>query len=438
MNLLHLESEVQFPINPIYLRVNYVAAKQISECGLIESWTSRYRRKLQRMVKYIFWHLIPPLTTCRGFRYVFSSTVKHAGLIFGSYCTYNLPRNYLSPILADFERTHISMSKRQPSDAFTRFTSNSIHAAQKPSRYTTPPGKSPSMTSSAPSAATASSTSNAPPNETPAAKVARLRAQLRAQREGGAQLSFTDRVIVRGRRFADGAHRFTAVLLLGLTGVSAVVAVYGMTSLVTHSRRQKKAFIDSELDRLREAQQAFLRGEADAEQLHLLEQERAGEEMADKWKREKDQQKTRGLWARAKGVFGDTSRDMGTETALEAERRKQIESGGRILEEAWTQPQQDQIPKAKDEFRPVAVRESEVAGVGYDAKGRPVPINKMERLPSNIKIERRTGEQAGEQFGAQQLAFKGGSLDQLADNAVSAATPKGSGGWYSSWFGGKS
>lgn len=228
---------------------------------------------------------------------------------------------------------------------------------------------------------------------------------------------------------ADRLHRATTYGLLGLTGVSAVVAVYGIFSLVTHSRRQKRAFIDAEMDRLRQAQQAFLRGEADAEQLHLLEQERAGEEMATKWKADREAQKTRGLWARAKGVFvggesaAGSERAMGTETAEEAQRRKERATGGRILEEAWIQ----------QELRPVAVKASDIEGVGYDSKGRPVPMNKMERLPSNVKIERRTGEQVLEKAG-----ISGGPLDQLAGNAAEAARPKSSGGWYSSWFGGKS
>lgn len=293
------------------------------------------------------------------------------------------------------------MSKRQPTDTFTRFTSNSIHASQKPAPR--PQAKN---------AATAS--------ETPQEKVARLRAEMHAQRQGG-QLSFGDRVVAGGRKWADRLHRTATYAIIGFTGVTAVVAAYGIVSLIAHSRRQKRAFIDSELDRLRNAQQAFLRGDASAEQLHLLEQERAGEEMADKWKKEREQQKTRGLWQRAKGVFGGSGQDMGTETPEEAQRREQRTSGSRILEEAWI-----------ESTKPAAVTKSDIAGVGYDAKGRPIPANKIEKIVRTAGAERRVGETVVEQAGV-----RGGMLDQLADNAVAAASTKSGGGWLG-WLGGKS
>lgn len=294
------------------------------------------------------------------------------------------------------------MSRRQPSDTFTRFTSNSIHASQKPSLRP-------------------QSSGTAPTSETPQEKVARLRAELRSQREGG-QLSFGDRLVSGGRRWADRLHRGATFALLGFTGITAMVAVYGIVSLVTHSRRQKRAFIESELDRLADAQRAFLRGEADAEQLHLLEQERAGEEMAIKWKNDREKQKTRGLWQRAKGVFGGSGQDMGSETPQEAERREQRKGGSRILEEAWVQ----------SETKPAAVTQSAIQGVGYDSKGRPVPANKIEKIVRTVEPERRTGEERSEQAGA-----KGGLLDEVAGNAAAAASSSTGGSW-TRWLGGKS
>jgi hypothetical protein len=304
------------------------------------------------------------------------------------------------------------MSRRQPTDTFTRFTSNSIHASKKPSLRSQRKA----------SAGTAAA------EETPAEKVARLRAELRSQR--GGQLSTMDKIVAGGRRWADGAHRITTFGLLGLTGISAVFATYGIFSLVVHSRRQKRAFIDSEMDRLRDAQQAFLRGEANAEQLHLLEQERAGEAMAAKWKSDREHQKTLGLWARVKSVFSTTASkgDMGTETPEEAERREHRISGSRILEEAWTQPE---TKPDKPEIRRVAVTSSSVAGVGYDAKGRPVPVNKVEKIVKHVEPERRSGERLAEAAGVQP-----GPLDQLANNVATAASPS-SNGWFGGWFGKK-
>lgn len=300
------------------------------------------------------------------------------------------------------------MSRRQPTDTFTRFTSNSIHASQKPQLRPRTGGASNSSAAGA---------------ETPAEKVARLRAELRSQRDGQ-QLSSMDRIVAGGRRWADRMHRATTFGLLALTGVSAVVAVYGMFSLISHSRRQKRAFIDSEMDRLRDAQRAFLRGEADAEQLHLLEQERAGEEMAAKWKQDRENQKTLGLWARAKSVFTTRASkgDMGTETPEEAERREHRKSGSRILEEAWTQP----------DTKPVAVSQSAVAGVGYDAKGRPVPLNKVEKIVKTVEKDRRAGEEVFQAAGA-----RPGPLDELASNVAAASNPSSS-SWLGGWFGRKS
>ena len=58
---------------------------------------------------------------------------------------------------------------------------------------------------------------NAPPAETPAEKVSRLReARLR---ERAAQVTGWDRLVIRGRRWADTAHKVT---VLGLVGFSSV------------------------------------------------------------------------------------------------------------------------------------------------------------------------------------------------------------------------
>lgn len=254
--------------------------------------------------------------------------------------------------------------------------------------------------------------------ETPAQKVARLRAAARAQRE--AQYSRSDRVLARGRIWADVAHRFTTYGLIGLTGVSAVVGAYGLFSLVSHNRRQKRAWIEREMDRLAEAQRAFLRGDADAEQLHLLEQERAGEEMATKFKADKEKKKSETMWSKMKGFVGKgaAAGEMGRETEAEI---------------AAAQIRQQRREKMRDEsyiegeIRPVAVQQSGVQGVGFDAKGRPVPANKMERVVRKVEDERRTGED-------EVIARTGitkGPFDVMADNISAAVVPpRSSGGWF--------
>lgn len=98
------------------------------------------------------------------------------------------------------------MSRGQPpSDTFTRFT-----ATTPPSAASAPPSSSSSSKSSA---------FNVPSRdgETPAQKVARLRAAQRAQKEA-AQLSTVDRVVARGRIWADYSHRFFTYGLIAFTG----------------------------------------------------------------------------------------------------------------------------------------------------------------------------------------------------------------------------
>ena len=73
---------------------------------------------------------------------------------------------------------------------------------------------------------------------------------------------------------------------------------------MTYTRRQKRAWVERELDRLDEARRAFLRGDADAEQLHILELERAGDEMLETAKREKDRKRRESWWEKGKGLVG--------------------------------------------------------------------------------------------------------------------------------------
>ena len=304
------------------------------------------------------------------------------------------------------------MSRRPPTDTFTRFTSNTPHASQNPASSFTPSSPS-SIRGPIPPG---------PDGETPAQKVERLRAMARAQRVNQ-QLSGTEKMLDRGRMIADRMHRFTTYSLLGLTGASAVFAVYGLFSLLGHTRRQKRAWIDREMNRLQEAQQAFLRGDADAEQLHLLEQERAGEEIAARARQEKEKKKSESMWARMKGMIGKGAAvgDMGSETQAEAEARE-MRRGGRekILENAWLE----------GEVRPAAVAESGIEGVGIDSKGRPVPANKMERVVRKVEDERRTGEDEV----IARTSITGGPLDVLAGNVASAVKPSQSNNGWLSWI----
>lgn len=120
---------------------------------------------------------------------------------------------------------------RSAADA-TRFTATGPSVNSKNSSsatpYRMPSGMKSSPSDAANSKSTLKSTTNPPngagaagkgrPVETPQEKVARLRAQARAARLAR-ETSLIDRVIERGRKIANGAHRATVYTLIGASGM---------------------------------------------------------------------------------------------------------------------------------------------------------------------------------------------------------------------------
>lgn len=212
-----------------------------------------------------------------------------------------------------------------------------------------------------------------------------------------------------------------------------MVAAYGTFSLVAYSRRQKRAFVQRELDRLDDARRAFLRGDANAEQLHLLEQERAGQEMELARMREAERKKREGLWGRVKGLVGAqaASGEMGDET--EGERSAREARMARRDQGTGTENEivEGQIPvEVKPGKLAVPAQPSGIVGVGVDSKGRPVPAGKVEYLSSEVEDERRTGERDV----AARTGVTAGPLDALADNIAGAVAPKTEGQGWLSWI----
>lgn len=188
------------------------------------------------------------------------------------------------------------------------------------------------------------------------------------------------------------------------------------------------------MDRLAEAQRAFLRGEADAEQLHLLEQERAGEEIARKFAEDKKRRKEEGVWGRLKGTFGafTSQGDMGVVEAgsrTTGDRLQEVRDLSQLVEARGQEAKEKLLEQGwvGDEVRSVAVQAGPVAGVGLDERGRPVPINKVERVKNSVDQKRRTGEKEIES----RTGIVGGPLDVLAGNVVEKASSTGQGWW--SW-----
>lgn len=245
---------------------------------------------------------------------------------------------------------------------------------------------------------------------------------------------------------ADILHRTTTYSLLGFSALATILAAYGLVSLVSHNRTQKRAWIEREMDKLDNARRAFLAGNASAEQLHLLEQERAGEEIKLKYEADKRRKKEAGYFASVKNMFGGKSGDMGAEGAegrtlkergmdLEEQMAKLAETGRdevqALSQEVITQAQRFREGDKDPELRPAAVAESGVAGVGLDAQGRPVPMGKMQQVPGNATASSTFVAGDSSILQAVQRETRGGQLDQLAQNIST-----GGSSWFGSLFGG--
>jgi Cytochrome oxidase c assembly len=121
----------------------------------------------------------------------------------------NVTANTTNPPPAPIPTVHIiygcASSSTMPKSAIdaTRFTPTTPHASAKP-----PPPSPSSLPHRTPG----------PPGETPQQKVRRLREA--AARARDAKVSGFDKFIIRGRVWADRAHRFTALSLIGITGTS--------------------------------------------------------------------------------------------------------------------------------------------------------------------------------------------------------------------------
>lgn len=158
------------------------------------------------------------------------------------------------------------------------------------------------------------------------------------------------------------------------------------------------------MQRLQDAQTAFLAGTASPEQLHLLEQERAGEQMARGRDEEKKRKKEAGLWGRLKQTVGMDSGDMGRERSFgrgaAAAGAGQGDDGGerRLLEEARMDPSEAASSLVGGGSVMQAVRES--------------------RREGEKEVVARTG-------------IVGGPLDVLADNVAGVVTPKSDKSWIS-------
>ncbi|KAI9766445.1 MAG: hypothetical protein M1840_006552 [Geoglossum simile] len=114
------------------------------------------------------------------------------------------------------------------------------------------------------------------PKETPQEKVARLKAAARRAKTGN--ISTFDRIVVRGRLWADRAHRVVTLSLVGLTAISAVYATVAITDMILYNRRKTREYLAQQSHLLAtstaDAVAAESLGTATEEQLSLLKRER--------------------------------------------------------------------------------------------------------------------------------------------------------------------
>ena len=199
------------------------------------------------------------------------------------------------------------------------------------------------------------------------------------------------------------------------------------------------------MGRLDDARRAFLSGTATPEQLHLLEQERAGEEIVGKHVAEKKRRKEEGILGRARAFLGAQTKigDMGREEDVVSSSRQVRQGDERILEEEWTTTTNEtRPPQAQSQFsrseseRAVA---SGVQGVGLDSKGRPVPMDRAvkeyeQRQAAAGAAAQRSGNRTAavlKEVNASPTTIRGGPLDVMAGNIAGTVTSNGSGDWLS-------
>ncbi|KAI9881278.1 MAG: hypothetical protein M1830_005564 [Pleopsidium flavum] len=315
---------------------------------------------------------------------------------------------------------------RSAADA-TRFTATSPHAYSKPPTATF----SPSSPSRVPRS------SGTPPNtpfnrssiplgdETPHEKVARLRHAARMAKE--AQVSQFDKIVIRGRVWADRAHRVTALGLIGATGIAGAVAIFALGDMIIYNRRKRRDYFAEQSalhkTRLAEAKVAAARGAADEDQMLLINRERAADEA------ERARSAKNGVFKRTKewlfsglkneeGGIGGAALDVLGEEGL---RKMGAEAEGTVSTEAAA-------------MHPLAREVTTNVTEGNDGRpqlGRPAGPESKSQILKAVDEKRREGERALERQGAE-----AGSLDRLAENTT-ASTSTGSREGWTSWVTGK-
>lgn len=268
---------------------------------------------------------------------------------------------------------------------------------------------------------------SAPPGETAAEKVARLRQARLRERE--AQITTWDRVVIRGRVWADRAHKVTVVSLLGFSIVAAAITGFALTDMILHNRRKRSAFYAEQRaiysQRLIEAIETEKSGmPLDEDQTLVINRERARVQAEEAAKERSWGKSIRGMLMG--GLKGDEEEgERGGKVAVPSEEeilKKLGVTQTSILERA-AQADRDSAPKTTDLGH--SSEEGRRDGTG---------------ILRAVAEKRREGERAMEAAGV-----RGGPLDRMAEGPVQAVggtihtaeEKAGSRGGWSNWWAGK-
>ncbi|KAK3686860.1 hypothetical protein LTR37_019412 [Vermiconidia calcicola] len=274
---------------------------------------------------------------------------------------------------------------RSPSDA-TRFTATGPYASSGTGFASNP-------TATASPGSQISFGTPAPDGETPQQKIARLRAAAALAKQG--KESQFDKVVRVGRVWADRAHRATAFGLIGLTVVSGMVAVAGISDMMLHNRRRRNEWLAGQQAKtaidLAEAKAAQAEGRVTEDQILLINRERAAAE-AQEAKRNRP-----GMFKRARNYLF---------SGLSSEEQKGGKLGAGASAAAASQVPREEI-----------LGEKEDRGV-------------LKAVEEKVEANRRSGERVEEI-----LRPVGGPLDRQAERVASAIA--GTSQTWSSWITGR-
>ncbi|CZS90511.1 uncharacterized protein RAG0_09160 [Rhynchosporium agropyri] len=197
---------------------------------------------------------------------------------------------------------------RSATDA-TRFTSTIPHQskAQLPSRSLPPRKAAPSPS---------------PKGETPQEKVRRLRAAADAARD--AQITTLDKVVIRGRVWADRAHKFVTLSLIAATVVAGGVTVYALGDMMIYNRKKRAQFFEEQkavhANAIYKARLAIDAGVATEEDIKFIAREDEHAARLEALARAKEEKK--GIFKRGKEwLFSGLKKEEEGETVGSSERR---------------------------------------------------------------------------------------------------------------------